>query len=138
MDTHASPQQTPRVDSIREDHVENTPKKPTEASPANAMMNLLGAKTHTALNKLGINEAMINPKAVDIDAVKNEVTEETNKIFDLLNLTSKNKPGKSVDLVPVTTKDTARSGHVADDDDFIESASQVSGPVSLNDFVYLV
>lgn len=91
-------------------------------------------KTADALKSLTMGD--LNSPVVDTG----KMTEAANNIFDLLQL-GKGKPPavqKSTELRPLTKKDTARSvGDGAsickDDDDFIESASQVSGPVSCLD-----
>lgn len=89
-------------------------------------------KTADALKSLTMGD-LINPGAVDTG----KMTEAANNIFDLLQLGKGKSPAvqKSTELRPLTKKDTARSvgSAVNDDDDFIESASQVSGPVSCLD-----
>lgn len=55
-----------------------------------------------------------------------KLADAKNNIFDLLRL---NDDTKLEDLAPMTKKDTTRTARTNDDDDFIESASQVSGPV---------
>lgn len=88
------------------------------------ILNSLLDKTASKLDKTAkqlTGHDIINKNSLDQN--------NTNKIFDLLHSTDKTKKQESGDLkVPVTTKDTARSKGVLDDDDFIESASQVSGP----------
>ena len=88
-------------------------------------------KTADALKSLTMGD-LINSNAFDTS----KMTEEANNIFDLLQLGKGKSPAvqKSTELRPLTKKDTARSfgagGSAINDDDFIESASQVSGPVS--------
>ena len=85
-------------------------------------------KTADALKSLTLGD-LDNPKA-----------EAASNVFDLLTRGSLRAVQKSTEFRPVTKKDTARTANgsiVLDDEDFIESASQVSGPVSCGLNVYI-
>lgn len=127
INEQVTPQHTPRIESSKEDQHNKTNIK--DNAVAGGLLNLLGTKT--TQNKLGIND-MIDPK-VDEEP---KINQETNKIFDLLSSTNKKLPLDKVNTIaPLTTKDTARTNATgADDDYFIESASQVSGPRPIEPF----
>ncbi len=99
--------------------LEGLPKEKEEKTDKEALNGLL-SHINPVIGKQGINEIP--------DEEKLKLSQAANNIFDLLHLSDK----KDVILDgPVTVKDTARTNGTNGDDDFIESASQVSGPVIL-------
>ncbi len=97
-------------------------KAPVELASGKDILGGLFGKTVEKINTM-VGKEVINAGAVE----EKKYSQAASNIFDLLHLSDK----KEAVMEPVTVKDTARTNATngEGDDEFIESASQVSGPV---------